>query len=243
MPCRLSRVIRTIGHKKTNAIEATDPNCAPPARSLAAMTLSENSIYLASRSPRRQELLKQIGVDFEVLSLREALPRTPDVDETPLPDEAPMDYTSRIARVKAEVGWRRMGERGLSQRPVLGADTAVALQGRILGKPENPGHAKEMLRMLSAHTHQVVTAIAVTAQAGTRVCISRSNVRFRNLSEREISGYVSCGEGHDKAGGYAIQGLAAIFISELAGSYSGVVGLPLFETAQLLEEAGIKIFE
>jgi septum formation protein len=207
------------------------------------MTLSENRIYLASRSPRRQELLKQIGVNFEVLSLREALPRTPDVDETPLPNEASMDYASRIARVKAEVGWLRMGERGILQLPVLGADTAVALQGRIFGKPENPGHAEEMLRMLSGQTHQVLTAVAVTAQAGTGVCISRSNVRFRSISEREISGYVASGEGHDKAGGYAIQGLAAVFISEISGSYSGVVGLPLFETAQLLEEFGIKIFQ
>ncbi len=206
------------------------------------MTPPENQIYLASRSPRRQELLKQIGVKFEVLSLREASPRIPDIDETPLAEEVPLDYVRRIARAKAETGWLRTGERGLPHHPVLGADTAVVLKGAIFGKPENPDHAKEMLRALSGQAHKVLTAIAVAAKEGTKVRGSISDVRFRYISEREICGYIACSEGRDKAGGYAIQGAAAIFISHISGSYSGVVGLPLFETAQLLEEFGIKIF-
>ena len=206
------------------------------------MTPPENQIYLASRSPRRQELLKQIGVKFEVLSLREASPRIPDIDETPLAEEVPLDYVRRIARAKAETGWLRTGERGLLHHPVLGADTAVVLKGAIFGKPENPDHAKEMLRALSGQAHKVLTAIAVAAKEGTKVRGSISDVRFRCISEREICGYIACSEGRDKAGGYAIQGAAAIFISHISGSYSGVVGLPLFETAQLLEEFGIKIF-
>jgi septum formation protein len=208
-----------------------------------AMTPSENRIYLASRSPRRQELLKQIGVSFQVLSLREASSRIPDIDETPLADEVVLDYVCRIARAKAETGLLRAGERQLPHRLVLGADTAVVLKGTIFGKPENPEHAQEMLRALSGQTHEVLTGIAVAAKEATEVRVSISDVRFRNISEREISGYIACGEGRDKAGGYAIQGAAAVFISHICGSYSGIVGLPLFETAQLLQELGIKIYQ
>lgn len=208
---------------------------------LPAMTPSGNQIYLASRSPRRQELLKQIGVSFQVLSLREASSRIPDVDETPLADEVPLDYVRRIARAKAESGLARARERRLPHRPVLGADTAVVLKGTILGKPKNPDHAQEMLQELSGQTHQVLTAVVVAAKEATQTLVSISDVRFRSISEREISGYIACGEGFDKAGGYAIQGTAAIFISRISGSYSGIVGLPLFETAQLLQELGIKI--
>ena len=213
-----------------------------PQRSLA-MTFVENHIYLASRSPRRQELLKQIGVDFMVLPLREALPRIPDVDETPLPHEPPQEYVERIARAKAETGRMRVSERGWTGFPVLGADTAVVLNGRIFGKPQNSAHAKEMLRTLSGQVHEVLTAVAVATGNGTRINLSRSSVWFRNISDLEISHYLSCGEAYDKAGAYAIQGRAAVFISEISGSYSGVVGLPLFETAQLLEESGIRIFQ
>jgi septum formation protein len=207
------------------------------------MTFAENRIYLASRSPRRQELLKQIGVDFMVLPLREALPRIPDVDETPLPQEPPHEYVERIARAKAQTGRMRASERGWAAFPVLGADTAVVSNGRIFGKPENSFHAKEMLRALSGQVHEVLTAVAMAAGNRIRVSLSRSSVRFRNISEQEISHYLTCGEAYDKAGAYAIQGRAAVFISEISGSYSGVVGLPLFETAQLLEESGIRIFQ
>lgn len=206
------------------------------------MTSSENRIYLASRSPRRRELLKQIGVSFGTLLLREALPRAADMDESALPDEAPADYVQRIARTKAEVGRGRLAERRLPDLPVLAADTTVVLGPHIFGKPENLAHAEEMLRALSGQTHQVFTAVAMATKNGIVARISRSTVRFRNIREHEIGAYLACGEAHDKAGGYAIQGMAAVFIEEISGSYSGVVGLPLFETAQLLEESGIEIF-
>ncbi len=204
--------------------------------------LSQPLIYLASRSPRRQDLLAQIGIGFHVLTLREALPRGPDVNEDPLAGEAAADYTSRIARTKAETGRKRLLERGLPDLPVLGADTAVVLRERIFGKPESRADAREMIRALSGQTHQVFTAVAVASQHKTRIALSRSDVCMRHLSEHEISAYLACGEACDKAGGYAIQGKAAIFIPKIAGSYSGVMGLPLFETARLLEESGIGIF-
>lgn len=206
------------------------------------MTLSENRIYLASRSPRRRELLKQIGVNFGTLLLREAPPRGADMAEIVLSGEAPADYTRRIAVVKAEMGRARLLERRLTELPVLAADTAVVLGERIFGKPENVAHAKEMLRTLSGQTHQVLTAVAVAAQNGIQVSMSHSIVRFRDISEHEIQCYLSVGESLDKAGGYAIQGMAAVFIAEISGSYSGVMGLPLFETAQLLQESGVEIF-
>ena len=206
------------------------------------MTLPENRIYLASRSPRRRELLKQIGVDFATLLLREAQPRMADVDETSKPDEAPEVYTSRIARTKAGTGWMQLMQRKLPQLPVLAADTIVVLKEHVFGKPESNTDAQEMLRVLSGQTHQVLTAVAVAAQNGIHVRTSTSTVRFRHISEREIQLYLASDEAYDKAGSYAIQGIAAVFIAEISGSYSGVMGLPLFETAQLLEESGIKIF-
>ena len=204
--------------------------------------LPENRIYLASRSPRRCELLKQIGVNYETLLLRETTRRAADVDETPLPGEAPADYAYRIAHTKAKTAWLRLTQRGLPLLPVLTADTVVTLEGRIFGKPENPVHAEEMLTTLSGKTHQVLTAIAVTALDKIQVRLSTTSVRFRNISEHEIRIYLADGETRDKAGAYAIQGMAAVFIAEISGSYSGVMGLPLFETAQLLEEFGIEIF-
>lgn len=206
------------------------------------MTLLENRIYLASRSPRRRELLKQIGVNFGTLLLREALPRLPDMDETPLPHESPADYASRIACAKAEAGWTRLIQRKLPNLPVLAADTVVVLKERIFGKPTNSARTQEMLSALSGQTHQALTAVALATQNGIQVRVSTSTVRFRDISEREIRAYLASDEAHDKAGGYAIQGMAAVFIAEICGSYSGVMGLPLFETAQLLEESGIKIF-
>ncbi len=162
--------------------------------------------------------------------------------EVVLSGEAPADYTRRIAVAKAEMGRARLLERRLTELPVLAADTAVVLGERIFGKPENVADAKEMLRALSGQTHQVLTAVAVAAQNGIQVSMSRSVVRFRDISEHEIQCYLSVGEALDKAGGYAIQGMAAVFIAEISGSYSGVMGLPLFETAQLLQESGVEIF-
>lgn len=165
-----------------------------------------------------------------------------DVDEKPLPDELPLDYALRIARLKAEMGRLRLLERGLRDLPLLAADTAVALGKRILGKPVDCAHAKEMLEALSGQTHHVLTAIAVAADSGIQVRVSTTMVRFRHISEREIRAYLAHGEAQDKAGAYAIQGRAAVFVSAISGSYSGVVGLPLYETAQLLEEYGISLF-
>lgn len=198
-------------------------------------------IYLASRSPRRRELLKQIGVGYEMLLLREDPARSVDVDETPLPGEAPHDYVLRITRAKAETAWLRLQQRRLPRMPVLAADTAVVLGERILGKPTDGAAAAEMLRALSGHEHQVLTAVALAFDQRLDVRLSVSTVSFKNLSDDEIRRYVLTGEPLDKAGAYAIQGRAAAFVASLGGSYSGVMGLPLFETTQLLTEFGMEI--
>ena len=186
-------------------------------------------IYLASGSPRRRELLQQIGVSFQVIGI--------ELDETALADEAPLAYVSRLAEAKAAAGWER--SRSLGPAPVLAADTAVVLDGRILGKPADRENAISMLRELSNRTHEVLTAVALRTAAGTQLKVSRSMVTLREIDRREARDYWETGEPCDKAGAYAIQGYAAVFIADLEGSYSGVMGLPLFETAQLLQAAGI----
>ncbi|HUY84269.1 MAG TPA: Maf family protein [Steroidobacteraceae bacterium] len=183
-------------------------------------------VYLASASPRRRELLAQIGVSFETIDAQ--------VDESPRPDEAPGDYVLRLAQAKAASGWARTGD-----APVLGADTAVELDGRILGKPAGEAEAVEMLAILSGRTHRVFTAVAIRSPDGLHGRLSRSEVAFRPIAEDERRAYWDTGEPCGKAGGYAIQGYAAVFVSALHGSYSGVVGLPLFETAELLAAAGV----
>jgi len=192
-------------------------------------------IYLASRSPRRRELLAQIGVRFHLLLFRARPGEGPDVDEAPLAEELPAAYVERVARAKAESGWQRMQQRNLPRAPVLAADTTVALGGRILGKPAGRDEAAGMLAALSGGVHEVLTAIALKYHDFLESAVSRSEVRFKPLSEEEIRRYVATGECDDKAGAYAIQGRAARFVIELHGSYSGVMGLPLYETAQLLE--------
>lgn len=194
------------------------------------------TIYLASKSPRRKELLRQIGVNFELLPLREYPPERRDVDESPLADENPVDYVRRIARIKAEAAARIMTARRLPQRTVLAADTTVTLDGEIFGKPVDDADARRMLERFSGRTHQVLTAVAVHDGNTLKEILSTSDVTFRPLSATEIAAYVSSGEPRDKAGAYGIQGRAAIFISHLAGSFTGVVGLPLAETWQLLRE-------
>ncbi|SDY28158.1 nucleoside triphosphate pyrophosphatase [Nitrosomonas sp. Nm33] len=206
------------------------------------MTLAGNYIYLASRSPRRRELLKQIGVRHSVLLMREAASRAVDVDETPFLNESPTDYVYRITHAKAEAGRLRLIQRKLPLFPVLVADTIVTLDGCIFGKPRDAAHAEEMLAALSGRTHQVLTAIALNLQGNIKNRLSITTVRFRDIGKREIQACIASGEAFDKAGAYAIQGMAAAFIVEIFGSYSGVMGLPLFETAQLLEESGIKLF-
>jgi septum formation protein len=205
------------------------------------MVQLKNRVYLASRSLRRRELLKQIGVNFELLLLRETPPRGVDIDETPLPNESPSDYACRIAKAKAEAGWIQLIQRRIPLLPVLAADTVVSLKGRIFGKPENSAHAEEMLTALSGQTHEVLTAVAMTELDRVRVHLSTTSVQFRDISKREIRAYLAVNEAHDKAGAYAIQGVAAIFIAKISGSYSSVMGLPLFETARLLEEFGVEV--
>ena len=195
-------------------------------------------IYLASRSSRRRELLKQIGVSFEVLLLREGPQRAADFDETPLPAELPDNYVLRIARAKAEAGWARLAQRRLMRFPVLSADTTVALEGSILGKPADREQAIALLRRLSGQTHQVHSAVAVKFDNQTEVSLSTTQVQFRELEEEEIRQYVASGEPQDKAGAYAIQGRGAVFVRAISGSYSGVMGLPLYETSRLLAKFG-----
>jgi septum formation protein len=199
----------------------------------------ERGVYLASRSPRRRELLSQIGVRFQLLLFRSRPGETPDVDEAPLDAEAPDAYVVRLARAKAEAGWRRMLQRNLPPGPVLAADTTVAVDGRIFGKPAGREEAAEMLRAFSGRSHEVLTAVAVKHDDWLESVLSRSEVRFKKMSEDEIAAYVASGECDDKAGAYAIQGRAARFVPELRGSYSGVMGLPLYETAQLLDRLAL----
>ena len=198
------------------------------------MTRADNRIYLASRSPRRRGLLQQIGIAFEPLLLREDLRRGADVDEATLPGESPASYVSRVARAKAECGWGWIAARRLLPHPVLAADTTVVLDGEIIGKPADARGAHEILRRLSGRTHQVLTAVAVARGARVETALSTSAVEFRELADGEIRRYVASGEPLDKAGAYAIQGRAAVFVSVISGSYSGIMGLPLFETAELL---------
>jgi septum formation protein len=199
---------------------------------------TEQRIYLASRSPRRQELLRQIGVGFDELRLREAPGRDPDIVEGARDGESAPDYVKRIARTKANVGWERMTERGLPPRPVLGADTEVVLDGHIFGKPADSPHALEMLARLSGRTHAVMTAVALRWEREFVILVSTSQVTMRELTVDEMARYVATGEPVGKAGAYAIQGIAAAFITRIDGSYSGVMGLPLAETAAALGKIG-----
>lgn len=193
------------------------------------MTNSSNSlIWLASASPRRSALLKQIGIAHHI--------RPVDVDESPHAGEIPADYVRRLAVTKAEALWQRL--RDDERAPVLGSDTTVALGNEVLGKPADREDGLRMLRRLSAQTHQVYTAVAVRHARGCDCRLSVSDVSMRALREDEIEAYWDSGEPADKAGAYGIQGLAAVFIERIAGSYSGIVGLPLFETGELLRMSG-----
>jgi septum formation protein len=183
-------------------------------------------VYLASGSPRRRELLRQIGVPFKIIGA--------GIDESVQAGEPASGYVSRLAAAKAQAGWG-----SVSDAPVLAADTAVILDDEILGKPAGREQALQMLLALSGRTHEVLTAVAVRTAAGIDARISRSQVTFRGIDPAEARAYWETGEPHDKAGAYAIQGAAAVFIAELRGSYSGVMGLPLYETAELLQAAGV----
>ena len=198
-------------------------------------------IYLASQSPRRRELLKQIGVNFEMLLLRSDPRRNVDVDETPFAQESPEDYVRRICAAKAKAGWNGLNLRNLPAFPVLAADTSVILEGRIIGKPRDRDEAAAMLRQLSGQQHQVLSAVAVAFEERTETRLSVSKITFATLSEERILRYILTNEPLDKAGAYGIQGYAAAFIQHMEGSYSGVMGLPLFETAELLQLFGYPV--
>lgn len=195
-------------------------------------------IYLASQSPRRSDLLKQIGINFEILSLRADPRRLPDVDETPLPAETPADYVQRICQAKARAGWESLLYRKLPQFPVLGADTTVTLDHKIIGKPRDRAEAAATLRLLAGRTHQVLSAVAMCRGERLEMRLSRSEVTFGPLSEARIQHYLLGNEAHDKAGAYGIQGIAGAFVQRLEGSYSGVMGLPLYETTEILHSFG-----
>jgi septum formation protein len=193
------------------------------------MRNSSNSlIYLASGSPRRSALLDQIGVPHRVQPV--------DVDETARGGEPPDQYVRRLAELKAETLWQKLA--AAQRQPVLGADTAVVLDDEILGKPRDEQDCQRMLKLLSARTHQVFTAVALRASDGCQSRVNVSEVTFRTLADDEIQRYWRSGEPADKAGAYAVQGRAALFIEHIAGSYSGIMGLPLFEAGELLAAVG-----
>lgn len=181
-------------------------------------------IYLASASPRRSALLAQIGVAHKVMTVA--------VDESVVGVEPPEKYVTRLAELKADTLWQSLPAE--QRLPVLGSDTSVVVDQTILGKPTDETDCLRMLQLLSGRTHQVHTAVAVRSAAGSQVRLSVSNVTFRELTKAEMQAYWQTGEPADKAGGYAIQGRGAVFIRHIAGSYSGIMGLPLFETAELL---------
>ncbi len=186
-------------------------------------------LYLASASPRRRELLAQVGLAVEVL--------VQDIDESLLPGEQPEPYVTRLAAEKAKAALR--DPRCRLPLPVLAADTTVVCAGRVLGKPATLGEARQMLQLLSGRTHQVLTAVAVALRDEVAVTLVSTDVSFRELGSAEIDAYWATGEPRDKAGAYGVQGIGAAFVARIEGSYSGVVGLPLFETLQLLQKFGV----
>lgn len=197
-------------------------------------------VYLASSSPRRRELLAQLGVAFEIIH--------PAVDEAVEEGETPDDYVVRLALEKARAGWHLLRQKAMPQKPVIGADTCIVCGTQLMGKPEDRAHFNSLFDKLSGTTHYVYSAVAVAGSAvgggpklTERYRINRSSVEFRHIPQLERDVYWQTGEPADKAGGYAIQGMAAAFVKNLNGSYSGVVGLPLFETAELLKEFGIDV--
>ncbi len=195
-------------------------------------------IYLASNSPRRRELLQQIHVHFEPLLFRGPGRHDHDISEHELPDEDAVSYVQRVALAKATGGVQRMRWRNLPERLLLAADTTLEVDGEIVGKPDDGEHAVAILQRLSGRAHRVLTAVVVSDGARYASRLSISEVRFRPLSEDEVRNYVATGEASDKAGAYGIQGRAALFVEEIRGSYSGIMGLPLFETGALLREFG-----
>jgi septum formation protein len=196
-------------------------------------------VYLASQSPRRRQLLEQLGVAYELL-----LPDSnedAEALEVVLPSESPKAYVQRVTLLKLNAALLRMKRRGLIAAPVLCSDTTVALGTTILGKPNDLGHAQQMLSTLNGKTHRVLTSVAVGSARKQRKALSISNVRFAAMTKQQINHYVASGEPMGKAGAYAVQGKAAAYIEHISGSYSGIMGLPMFETSQILRDFGFKV--
>ena len=194
--------------------------------------MTAQTLYLASRSPRRVALLQQIGITCKILPV--------NIDEAPLENEQPENYVIRLAKQKAETCYKQLTL--LQQKtPVLAADTTVVLENTILGKPNNEEHARQMLRALSGNVHYVHTAVALAIADSTTVALSTTRVEMMMLTMAQIDAYIATNDHADKAGSYGIQGFAGAWIKHIEGSYSGVMGLPLYETAELLRTLGIKI--
>lgn len=197
-------------------------------------------LYLASRSPRRRELLNQIGIDFDTVVFRDGTRADSETDETPLPGESPVAYVERVARSKAIHGLKIVEERKLPMRPILSADTTLEFNGSIIGKPVDRADAAAILRRLSGQTHRVLTGVAINHMGHTEYLLSTSEVSFREIDDEEIRHYVMSGEPMDKAGAYGIQGRAGLFVKHLSGSFTGVMGLPVCETCELLKKLGFR---
>jgi len=196
-------------------------------------------VYLASQSPRRRQLLEQLGVAYELLL--PAADEDAEALEVVLPNEAPLSYVQRVTQLKLDAALQRLRDRKLPPAPVLCSDTTVALGSTILGKPANHADAKHMLASLSGKSHRVLTAVAIGTAKARQQAVSISRVTFAPMTPAQIQAYVASGEPMGKAGAYAVQGKAAAYISSLSGSYSGIMGLPMFETAQLLQAFGFKL--
>ena len=197
-------------------------------------------LYLASQSPRRRELLHQIGINFDTLVFRIGHRADAATDETPHPGEDPVAYVERVARAKAVHGLKIIEGRKMPMRPVLAADTTLEFDGEIIGKPVDAADAVAILRRLSGKTHRVLTGVALDHFGRVEYLLSRSEVRFRQLADEEIAHYVQSGEAMDKAGAYGIQGRAGMFVEHLSGSYTGVMGLPVCEVGELLKRFGFR---
>lgn len=199
----------------------------------------ENFVYLASQSPRRAQLLTQLGLPFETLLPGDQ--EDAEALEAVLPRESPKSYVQRVTQLKLEAACRRLKARQLPLAPVLCADTTVATGALILGKPADRAQAQSMLEQLSGRSHRVLTAVAVAAAGRTALVLSQSQVTFAPMTKTQIRAYVASGEPMGKAGAYAVQGLAGRYIREIRGSYTGIMGLPLYETAELLKSFGMRL--
>ena len=205
--------------------------------------MTPKTFYLASKSPRRKQILQQLGFNPIVLATNDHTLKAFQGDEEPIKGERPEEYVLRVSKEKALIALQKIQTQGLAPYPVLAADTTVICRGEILGKPVNEQQARRFLEMMSGTVHEVRTAVWVGGNAQTlTAAVSVSHVHFKRLTEEEIRAYVSTSEPYDKAGGYAVQGLAAAFIERIEGSYSGIMGLPVFETVQLLKKFDIRVF-